>query len=295
MPIRVRQGKGFNFKPDFNGMQNPRHDGYLRPMKCFNILSIFCVVGAFMVNQTAWCQVTLIDAVEVFEGSLSDPENDEIAVHWDVANLTTDTLKLIVSRQVVQGVEPFNLPYVEDEDGNPAPGAYERFCWGPLCYPYGTAMSNTSPNLVVTILPGETDSSFVSDYYPAGVAGVTALEYCFAPVTDINGGVCHTVLFCLDAENCALGTADDEVALEWGLIQPMPVRGLSTLSYQLKAGQSGQVHIYNAAGQAVWSRTVNQSQGLIYIDGNDMAEGLYFLSLEINGARPQTQRFVVQH
>ena len=272
------------------GLQNPRHDRYLRPMKSIHISAVLLAFLALGGQQMVYSQATLIEPVEFFEGSLSDPENDEISLHWDVANLTNDTLQLMVTRSIVQAVEPYNVPYTEGE-----PGGYDRFCWGPLCYPYGAVSSNTSPNFVVTIAPGGTDSTFICDYYPAGIAGVTALEYCFAPVTDFNAGVCHTVLFCLDAEDCALSTSDEEAFVSWGDISPQPVKGLSTLSYELKAGQSGNVSIFNAAGQEVWTKSVSQSHGLLYIDGNDFAEGLYFLTLHVNGGHPQTQKFIVQH
>ncbi|MDA0302861.1 MAG: T9SS type A sorting domain-containing protein [Bacteroidetes bacterium] len=259
-------------------------------MKRIHMIAALLGFVTLMGQQMVCGQATLIDPIEVFEGSLADPENDEIAVHWDVANLTDDTLKLMVTRSIVQAVDPYNVPYTEDD-----PGAYDRFCWGPLCYPFGAVSSNTNPNLLVTILPGGTDSTFVADYYPAGVAGVTALEYCFVPIADFNAAVCHTVLFCLDADNCALGTSDEDAEIAWGNISPQPVKGLSTLSYELKAGQSGQVSIFNASGQEVWTKSVRQSRGLLYIDGNDFAQGLYFLTLDVNNGRPQTQKFIVQH
>lgn len=254
------------------------------------IVSLLSGMMAFMTPQMIKGQATLIEPVEVFEGSLSDPENDEISLHWDVTNLTNDTLDLMVFRNIIQAVDVLNLPYEEGE-----PGAYDRFCWGPLCYPIGAVSSNTSENLLVTILPGGVDTTFICDYYPAGIAGVTALEYCFSPVDNFNASVCHTVLFCLDAENCALGTTEEESTIEWGHITPQPVRGLSTLSYELKSGQPGAVKIFNAAGQEVWSKTVNASRGLIYINGNDFSEGLYFLSLDIEGVEVQTQKFIIQH
>jgi hypothetical protein len=96
---------------------------------------------AFMTPQMIQGQATLIEPVEVFEGSLSDPENDEISLHWDVTNLTNDTLDLMVFRNIIQAVDVLNLPYEEGE-----PGAYDRFCWGPLCYPIGAVSSNTSEN-----------------------------------------------------------------------------------------------------------------------------------------------------
>lgn len=257
--------------------------------RIFHSAMLFVCV-AFLGQQLVFGQATLIDPVEVFQGSLSDPENDEVSLHWDVTNLTDDTLELMVVRNIIQAVDVLNLPYVK---GNP--GAYDRFCWGPLCYPFGAFSSNSADNFLVTILPEGIDSSFVCDYYPVGIAGVTALEYCFTPATDLTAGVCHTVLFCLDAENCALGTSEEEAQINWGNIAPQPVQGLSTLSYELEAGQSGDVKIFNASGQEVWAKAVNSAFGLIYINGNDFSEGLYFLTLNVDGKGKKTQKFIVQH
>ncbi|HBP45852.1 MAG TPA: hypothetical protein DD635_08095, partial [Flavobacteriales bacterium] len=65
---------------------------------------------AAMSPVVLWAQPTLVDPIEIFEGSLDDPNNEEIALHWDVANLTDDTLNLMVTRNIIQLVSPFNLP-----------------------------------------------------------------------------------------------------------------------------------------------------------------------------------------
>ena len=104
-------------------------------MKVKSILFAVAMTAGLLAG-TVIAQPTLVDPIEVFEGSLSDPENAEIAIHWDVTNLTEDTLQLKVTRNISQLVSPYNLPYDQDNEG-----AYDRFCWGPLCYPYGTFSS----------------------------------------------------------------------------------------------------------------------------------------------------------
>ena len=88
---------------------------------------------------------TLLDAVEVVEGS---PTDTVMVAEWYVTNATENAMTLYVERNVLQVVDPMNLPY---EAG--AEGAYERFCWGGTCYPYGTG-SSALP-LALTLEPME--------------------------------------------------------------------------------------------------------------------------------------------
>ena len=141
----------------------------------------------------------------------------------------------MVTRNIIQLVSPYNLPYDQD-----APGAYDRFCWGPLCYDYGQYSSFTTEGYLVELFPNETDSTFIADYYPAGVAGVTALEYCFHPVGDVAAGTCQQVLYCLDAENCALNV--NESTIDSSPLFPQPVTGLSSFPYQLNGASGGIDH-----------------------------------------------------
>lgn len=240
-------------------------------------------------TSQGWAQPTLVDPIEVFEGSLDDPENNEIAIHWDVTNLTSDTLNLMVTRSIVQLVSPYNLPYNET-----AEGAYDRFCWGPLCYPFGTTSSFETAGFLVELLPEETDTTFIADYYPAGVAGVTAFNYCFHPAGNVDGGTCQMVLFCLDAENCALGILDSQ-QLQTESIFPQPITGISSFPYQLNGATSAQMRIVNVNGQLVEQTTLTNQQGVVYLNAQDYAPGIYVITLTTDEGLSVSDRFIVQH
>ena len=234
-----------------------------------------------------WAQPTLVDPIEVFEGSLDDPANEEIALHWDVTNLTDDTLSLMVTRNIIQLVSPYNLPYEQD-----APGAYDRFCWGPLCYSPGQQSSLQTEGYLVELLPDETDTTFIADYYPAGVAGVTALEYCFHPVGDVAAGTCQQVIYCLDAENCALNV--QESTIQTTPLFPQPVTGLSSFPYQLNGAARAEMTIHNAAGQLIEQQTLHAQQGIVYIDASAFPVGMYVLALTTPEGGRVTEQFLVQ-
>ena len=48
------------------------------------------------------------------------------------------------------------------------------------------------------IAPGDTNWTFVADYYPDEIIGTTSLTYCFHPLSGVESGVCHTVSFTLE-------------------------------------------------------------------------------------------------
>jgi hypothetical protein len=226
-------------------------------------LAVFCAAAA-----TA--QPTLVDPVDAVTGSLSNPDDTELQAHWDVTNATDAPMGLMVTRSILQAVEPYNLPYTAG-----APGAYDRFCWGPLCYNYGTAASNPSGAFLVTLQPGETNTSFISDYYPAGIAGVTAFQYCFHPVGDIAAGACHTVLYCVDAASCAVGIEEPKAPM----LELAAWAGQVAAQVQLPEGERARLRVHAATG-AVVDEVALGGSGSVFLDAERWAPGVYIVVVE---------------
>ena len=123
----------------------------------------------------SWGQATLVDAPDTIYVALDTLSGSgAVEAHWTVANNTDSPLSLMVTRNFIDTVSPFNYPYQSGE-----PGAFERFCWGPTCFNYGTDSSPANAAFFVNLNSGLSDDSFRSDYYPNGVVGSTTLEYCF--------------------------------------------------------------------------------------------------------------------
>jgi hypothetical protein len=199
---------------------------------------------------------------------------------------------LMVTRTVIEAVEPYNCPY------NPAgEGAYDRFCWGPLCYDYCSTSSNNSPQFLVEILPGDTNTSFISDYYHQGIPGKTELKYCFQPLSGVKDGVCHTVAFCVDQEGeCVVGTGQElEHKAELGLVFPQPVSGLSSLRFDLGRAVHGTLVIRDLMGKTLREVPLTTAEGVVFIQGEDYANGVYFCTLEAYGKTIATRRFSIAH
>ena len=264
--------------------------GIFAPMMKVKSILFAVAMTAGLLAGTVIAQPTLVDPIEVFEGSLSDPENAEIAIHWDVTNLTEDTLQLKVTRNISQLVSPYNLPYDQDNEG-----AYDLFCWGPLCYPYGTFSSFDTDFYLVTLEPQQTDTTFIADYYQAGVAGVTAFEYCFHPVDDSDAGTCQMVLYCLDAENCALDVGEADASVKGEPIFPQPVTWVSSFPYHLNGATSAAMTIFDSSGREVEGAQLNAQHGVVYIDASGWESGVYIVTLQTDQGVGVSESFVVAH
>ncbi|MBL6646298.1 MAG: hypothetical protein ISP55_07590 [Flavobacteriales bacterium] len=233
---------------------------------------------------------TLIDAVEVVEGS---PTDTVMVAEWLVTNASESPMTLYVERNVLQVVDPMNLPYQAG-----AEGAYERFCWGGTCYPYGTG-SSALP-LALTLAPMDTTgiNSFgaedwlISDYYPNGVSGVTALEYCFKATQQGVPEVCHTVLFCTGVEEGeCVASLGQEQQPGFEPLAPNPIVGRSVLTYF--APEGGNLVVMDLTGKTVKSVPLAPGRGMVWMDASEFAPGVYLHALQQNGRILQAHKFSV--
>lgn len=232
----------------------------------------------------------LLGAVESVEGS---PQDTVMVAEWYVTNASESAMTLYVERNVVQAVDPMNLPY---EVG--APGAYERFCWGGTCYPYGSAQSVLP--LALTLEPMDTtginafgaEDWLIADYYPNGVAGVTALEYCFKATQQGVPAVCHTVLFCAGTEPgaCVLSVEEGQ-PIQFDALAPNPVVGRSVMTYT--APEGGRFLILDLTGRVMKSVPLMPGQGMVWIDAQEFAPGVYLHAVETQGHIAKTRKFTV--
>jgi len=248
------------------------------------LLSVSCVFSGLAQGPT------LIDAVEVVEG---EPTDTVLVAEWLVTNATENAMTIYVERNVLQAVDPLNLPYDPD-----SAGAFERFCWGGTCYPYGTGQSALP--LALTLEPMDTtginafgaEDWLISDYYPNGESGVTALQYCFKVTQQGVPEVCHTVLYCTGTADgdCVLSVEETE-PIGFDGLAPNPVVGRSALPYNAPKG--GQLRIIDLTGRVMKSVPLAPGRGMVWIDAAEFAPGVYLHAFEQNGRIIQTGKFSV--
>lgn len=233
-----------------------------------------------LIFGAASAQVTFVNAPDTVIGYLDVPEDDELSEHLDVQNTSEDTLVLMLTRLYVDTVSPYNYPYAFG-----AEGAYDRFCWGPLCYNFGSDNSSMSTNLLVTMAPGEVNSTLVVDYYYNNVPGMSTLRYCLHQVgVEPEAGSCHDVTFRVD-QNLSVPT-------------PLPApeltcTGINRWAYHLPFASRGTFSVYDLQGRLVWSQALASPMGTVELPATAWKSGQYILALEgTAGERTTTTAFI---
>ena len=245
----------------------------------------FCAVclGA-SVSLTTSAQATLVNAPDTVFVSLDTlAGSGDVAVQWDVVNETDSPLNLMVTRSLLSTVTPFNYPYV---DG--AEGSYERFCWGASCFNYGTDASPENPAFLVGLNPGDTTSSFVSDFYPNGVLGNSTMRYCFHEVGAPISGVCKAITFVVEG-TVAVTEAPTPTVVS---ISPNPASNEVTVSFTEAAG--GELEFRNLVGQVHRTDRIAAGglQQTFSLEG--MASGIWLVSYKVDGVAVSTKRLVIR-
>lgn len=239
----------------------------------------------------ATAQLELSNVVWQAEGSSSNPADDEIEVSWEVVNMGDSPISLRARRTILTSVQPYNATN-GPHDPTQA-GARDRFCWGEICFDYGTAMSPNNQSLLVTIAPGESDDRFKGLYEHRGVAGVSHFRYCFFEASNPSVEICHEALFCVDAAECAVSVREVREP-QLSVIAPNPVQSRSAFNYDFgrHTGERSVV-VYNMVGAIVRQIPLNGQQGTVFLNADDFESGIYFYALLSNGSPVATRKFIV--
>ena len=247
----------------------------------------FCgLLWGSTVSNTAVAQATLVNAPDTVFVSLDTLDGaGDVAVQWDVVNETDAPLNLMVTRGLLATVTPFNYPYVEG-----AEGSYERFCWGETCFDYGTPASPVNPAFLVNLNPGDTTSTFVSDFYPNDVVGTSTIRYCFHEVDAQSSGVCHAITFVVEG---TVGVAEVQAPLAAVTsLSPNPATNEVTVSFDRPT--KGALEFRNLVGQVHKTELIagNGLQQTFSLDG--MSSGIWLVTYKEDGVVISTKRLVIR-
>ena len=127
-------------------------------------LLLFTSLALFAISLQAQTFDFLNGEYEVYEAS-GFPENEQLAAHVDVKNVSDQEVTVIVSREIVT---------------DNVTGYEEQFCWGGICYQVGEPQSLVEQD----IEPGEVIASdglagfgFTAYYKYLGNEGLTTIKY----------------------------------------------------------------------------------------------------------------------
>ena len=245
----------------------------------------------FLATGSVIAQPEITVETDTIYVALDTLTNGELTVHWDVANNQFGTVDLMCTRNYVDLVDPYNYPYVLSTEENPVPGSYEKFCWGPICYDYGTDASSTNSGFLVSIPQNSVDTSFVAYFYPNGVTGTSTIEYCMHPVGNEGFGTCATITYVITA-TAKVGYLEESVATI-SSVYPNPLHGEGIIDYNIPSGKIGRIVSRDISGKIIESFENLTSTGRVLIRDSEYAPGLYFTTIEVNGVFASTNRFVV--
>jgi hypothetical protein len=67
-----------------------------------------------------------------------------------------------------------------------------------------------------------------------------------------------------------------------------------TLKYSLPADESGTLKLFEVTGKLIKSQTLNQREGVITLNTQDLPSGVYFAELRSEGARVRRKVVVIK-
>jgi hypothetical protein len=197
-----------------------------------------------------------------------------ISAHWDVINISGSERDIRCRREIIQNVA----------------GAEHQFCWGEICGPWATG--NELSTEIVNLADGDTSFSFYCKYRHNGNPGQSIARFCWFDAGDNSNYFCYEVNFCVD-QACIVGVDELENKAQLAILGN-PASSLSGISYRFATHPSqAELLIYSATGMLVANHNLASAQGVVLIDAEQMANGIYTCKLNENGRTVGIQRLVV--
>jgi len=199
----------------------------------------------------------------------ADPDY-EIISYVFVKNTTSDSMSVKVKKVLLDTVQ----------------GTINTFCWG-YCV---TPEIFESPDPVV-IHAGVIDSiNFSGHYYPKGLLGISTIRYVFFDSDNPSDTVCVNINFDTYPEgidylsNVTLSNA-----------YPNPANTTVNFPYSVLKNSNAKLIIWNILGSVVKEVDITGNSGTLSLNTSELADGVYFYSLLVNGNSQATKKFVIRH
>ena len=172
---------------------------------------------------------------------------------------------------------------------NLVPGMGEQFCFGPKCYPQGTAASA----FPAVIAGNSTNNSFIGDVVPKGLFGSNSIYYHFYDQNNISDSIGITLNFVFSS---ATGLSENKE--EFGVSHPLrnPADAFTVFSYNLQTNEIGdKMVIYNMLGSLVKTMDIQGKNGTLVMSTAELKSGIYFASYISGNKVRETYKLVVAH
>ena len=199
------------------------------------------------------------------------PTSDEIVTYLFVTNASTSAVAVLAKKVVIDTIT----------------GSYNSICWG-SCF---TPSIYVSPN-PLTVNAGRTDSlDFSGHYVPNAHAGISHIRYVFFNRGNPLDSVCVNIAYA--AFPLGMETLAEQPVISNAY--PNPAGNSTTFSYSIPSHSSGSLIIRNLLGVVVREFQLNSGSGKLSVATDDLQEGVYFYSLNVNGAPDISRKLIVRH
>ena len=90
------------------------------------------------------------------------------------------------------------------------------------------------------------------------------------------------------------GISDNSIVEEFSNAYPMPASDIVSFDYNFSSSANeAYVAIYSMTGQEIMRSDINDLQGKVSFNVSDLADGVYFYSLVVNGKTEKSSKLVV--
>jgi hypothetical protein len=168
------------------------------------------------------------------------------------------------------------------------PGSMNQFCWVQCFAPW----ISVSP-LAYSIPAYDTtaDEVFAGHYLPQNQMGTSTLKYVFFLENNPNDKVSFVVRYVVSPSSI------DDLAskISFGNAYPNPATNKVSFNFNFPSGvQKATLKIFNLLGQAVIEHQIYETNGKLEIPVDQLNEGVYLYSLNVNNNVIHTKKLIIR-
>ena len=179
----------------------------------------------------------------------------------------------------------------EKVENNTVANSSNYFCFG-LCYGSDIYVSNP-----YELGAGDYDiysmhygPDVVNGYEYTDILGQEqSMTYYLYPANDPDNKFVINVIFKYSLD----GVEENSIVKTFSNAYPVPARDVVNFDYDFASDVNAEIAVYNMMGQEVLRNTVNGMSGKASVNVNNLADGVYFYSLIVNGKTEKSSKFVV--
>ena len=231
--------------------------------KLITILTILTFVGF---SFAAKAQLIALNTSSTVTG---DPSTT-LAAHIAIVNTGSGPVVVKVIRSIITNASGHDI----------------SFCWGSQCY---LPSISVSP-IQVTILPGDTNTSFVGDVAPNGINGTDIVSYTFQDTSNANNKVSKEFTY-----DFVTGINNLNPPSGNYLFGSQSNAGEAIIKYNITNPAHAELIITNLLGSVIKEIFLTDQQGVVTIAVSDMPAGIYIYSLYNSGEVIAAKKTMITH